>query len=45
MGELLTAYYTADQLGAILALVAITAVFGIVRHSERLRPDRKSSDD
>lgn len=44
MAELLNAYLTADRLGPALALLAVAGIFAAVKHGERVRPSRKSSD-
>lgn len=44
MDELLNAYFMVDRLGPLLALVVVGAIFAGVRHSERLKPQRKRSD-
>lgn len=45
MPELVVDFIVADRIGSVVAFVAIVALFAIVKHSERLRPGRKGSDD
>lgn len=39
MDELLTAYYTADHLGSALVLLAVAAIFAVVKHGDRIRKE------
>lgn len=42
MPDLLIEYLTADRLGTALAVLSVAAIFAAVKHSERLRPERKT---
>ena len=44
MDELLNAYFMVDRLGPALAVLAVAAIFAVVKHSGRLRPARKTTD-
>jgi hypothetical protein len=42
MAELLSVYRMADQLGLVLALLAVVSIFAAVRRSERIKPEKKA---
>lgn len=44
MADLLIEYLAADRLGAALAVLSVAVIFAAVKHSERLRPARKTND-
>lgn len=44
MAELLNAYFTVDRLGPILTLLTVGIIFAVVRRSERIKPERKSTN-
>jgi hypothetical protein len=44
VAEFLIEYLTADRLGGALTVVVVAAIFAVVKHSERLRPARKTTD-
>lgn len=44
VAEMLIEFLAADRFGAALAVIAVAAIFAVVKHSERLRPERKTND-
>lgn len=44
MAEFLVGYLAVDRLGGALAVLAVGVIFAVVKHSERLRPVRKTTD-
>lgn len=44
MTEFLIQYFTIDRVGTALVIIVIAALFAVVKHRERVRPTKDSSD-